>query len=159
MESVYELLRSGQLQMIAGRLERFEERAQEVEVSLRLRPGRDLLRLQVQRVVNCTGPESNYRRLSHPLIVSLRERGLIQPDALGLGLLTDAQGALLDCDGRACGWLHTLGPARKGQLWETTAVPEIRVQAQALARRLLQLEAADQKAAPPAEAEQPRPSV
>ncbi len=159
VESVYELLRSGQLQMIAGRLERFEERAQEVEVSLRLRPGRDLLRLQVQRVVNCTGPESNYRRLSHPLIVSLRERGLIQPDALGLGLLTDAQGALLDCDGRACGWLHTLGPARKGQLWETTAVPEIRVQAQALARRLLQLEAADQKAAPPAEAEQPRPSV
>ena len=160
LESVNELLRSGQLRMIAGRLERFEEHAQEVEVSLRVRRGRELLRLQVQRVVNCTGPESNYRRLNHPLIVSLRERGLIQPDALGLGLLTDAQGALLDRDGQASAWLHTLGPARKGQLWETTAVPEIRVQAQALARRLLQLEAADQRAtSPQAEAEQPRSSV
>ncbi|HWY24061.1 MAG TPA: hypothetical protein VNX47_04035, partial [Nevskia sp.] len=80
-------------------------------------------------------------------------------DALGLGLLTDAQGALLDRDGQASTWLYTLGPARKGQLWETTAVPEIRVQAQALARRLLQLEGADRRIVPAAEAERPRPSV
>jgi uncharacterized NAD(P)/FAD-binding protein YdhS len=159
VESVYELLRSGRLQVIPGRLQGFEEHEQEVEVSLRVRRGRDLLKIQVQRVVNCTGPESNYRRLNHPLIVSLRERGLIQPDALGLGLLTDAQGALLDRDGQASTWLYTLGPARKGQLWETTAVPEIRVQAQALARRLLQLEGADRRIVPAAEAERPRPSV
>jgi len=159
IESVYELLRSGRLQLVAGRLQGFEERDGEVEASVRVRRGRELQRLRVQRVVNCTGPESNYRRLNHPLIVSLRERGLIQPDALGLGLLTDAQGALLDRDGRPLDWLHTLGPARKGQLWETTAVPEIRVQAQALARRLLQLAGVDRKAAPAEETEQPRPSV
>jgi len=157
VESVYELLRSGRLQLIAGRLQGLAERDGEVEASLRLRRGGEQ-RLWVRRVVNCTGPESNYRRLNHPLVVNLRERGLIQPDALGLGLLTDAQGALLDRDGRSSTWLHTLGPARKGQLWETTAVPEIRVQAQALARRLLQLQGAARKAAP-VEAEPPRTSI
>lgn len=137
VDSVYELLRSGQLRIQAGRLTGFEEHAEGVSAQVRPRSGGALLRLEVQRVVNCTGPESNYRRLNHPLIVGLRERGLIQPDALGLGLLTDAHGALLDRDALPSRWLHTLGPTRKGQLWETTAVPEIRVQAQALARRLL----------------------
>ena len=159
VESVYELLRSGQLQMLAGRLLGFEEREQEVEVSVRPRLGGEPLKLQVQRVVNCTGPESNYRRLSHPLIVSLRERGLIQPDSLGLGLLTDSHGALLDRDGRASERLHTLGPARKGQLWETTAVPEIRIQAQALARRLLALIGADARAVTGTGRETPQPSA
>ena len=159
VDSVYELLRNGRLQVTAGRLQGFEERDGEVEVTLRPRLGREPLRLRVQRVVNCTGPESNYRRLNHPLVVSLRERGLIQPDALGLGLQTDAHGALLDAEGRASERLHTLGPSRKGQLWETTAVPEIRIQAQALAVRLLRLTGADRHNDRRATADGPQPSV
>jgi uncharacterized NAD(P)/FAD-binding protein YdhS len=137
LDSVNELLRSGQLQIQAGRLAGFEEHAEGVTAQVHPRNGGTPLRLEVQRVVNCTGPESNYRRLNHPLIVGLRERGLLQPDALGLGLLTDAHGALVDRHAMPSNWLYTLGPTRKGQLWETTAVPEIRVQAQALARLLL----------------------
>ncbi|MBV8063407.1 MAG: FAD-dependent oxidoreductase [Nevskia sp.] len=159
VESVYQLLGSGRLQLIAGRIESMQEQGGQVEVRLRLRDGGATRTLLVQRAVNCTGPESSYRRLGTPLLVSLRERGLIVPDELGLGLLTDAQGALLDRDGRASDWLHTLGPARKGQLWETTAVPEIRVQAQALARRLLQLDGLDTKAESSAGMEKPRISV
>jgi uncharacterized NAD(P)/FAD-binding protein YdhS len=33
-------------------------------------------------------------------------------------------------------FLYTVGPARKGRLWETTAVPEIRGQIAELAERL-----------------------
>jgi uncharacterized NAD(P)/FAD-binding protein YdhS len=33
---------------------------------------------------------------------------------------------------------YTLGPPRRGELFETTAVPEIRTQAEALAHRLVQ---------------------
>jgi uncharacterized NAD(P)/FAD-binding protein YdhS len=137
VENVNHLLGSGRLHLLAGRLRGFAEREQEVEVSIQPRSGGPDVLLQVQRVINCTGPETNYRRLNHPLIAGLRERGLIQPDELGLGLLTDAHGALLDREGQAASWLHTLGPARKGQLWETTAVPEIRGQAQTLAALLL----------------------
>lgn len=138
VETVYALLRTGQLKVAAARLVQFEENADGVDVLVQARGSESLETLSVDRVVNCTGPESNYRRLNHPLIRSLRETGLIEADDLGLGLLTDDHGALLTRAGSASAWLHTLGPSRKGQLWETTAVPEIRVQAQALALRLLQ---------------------
>lgn len=140
METMKELGANGQLQSISGRLMSLRENAEGVEVQIRRRIEKDVLGLQVQRVINCTGPESNYRRLNHPLIVSLREQGLIHADSLGLGLLTDGTGALLDHEDKPSASLYTLGPPRKGQLWETTAVPEIRVQAQALARQLLQHE-------------------
>jgi uncharacterized NAD(P)/FAD-binding protein YdhS len=39
--------------------------------------------------------------------------------------------------GRPSDTLFTLGPPLRGQLYETTAVPEIRDQAAALARRLI----------------------
>lgn len=136
-DAVYELLRSGQLQIRAARLLAYAADEQGVSVSLRPRYGEAALRLQVHRVINCTGPDSNYRRLHQPLIVNLRELGWLQADALGLGLLTDEHGTLIDTTGQTMPGLYTLGPPRKGQLWETTAAPEIRVQAQALARRLL----------------------
>lgn len=46
-------------------------------------------------------------------------------------------GALLDVNGRPSQLLFALGPPRKGCLWETTAVPEIRAQAAELAEGLL----------------------
>ncbi len=59
------------------------------------------------------------------------------PDALGLGVVTDAHGALVGADGRVSDVLIALGPLRQGALWESTAIPEIRAQAAALASRCL----------------------
>ncbi len=58
-------------------------------------------------------------------------------DPLGLGLLTDNDGALIGRDGARSNVVFTLGPTRRGTLLETTAIPEIREQAASLARRLL----------------------
>jgi len=52
-------------------------------------------------------------------------------------LSCDADGGLVDAAGRVSNRLFTLGPLRKGELWESTAVPELRVQAERLARRLM----------------------
>lgn len=92
---------------------------------------------RVKHVINCTGPDASIGR-GHPLLRGLLESGLVQPDALALGLATDAEGALLDAEGRASTVLFTLGPLRRGELWESTAIPEIRGQALALSRRLLE---------------------
>ncbi|MOA27545.1 hypothetical protein D3C78_1484280 [compost metagenome] len=89
-------------------------------------------------MINCTGPEADYRKKRHPLAVSLLEQGLVRPDALGMGLEVDAEGAVLDAHGRASAVLFALGPTLKGGLWETTAVPEIRVQAGDRAARLVE---------------------
>src|SRR5260370_35343186 len=61
---------------------------------------------------------------------------LIRPDQVFLGLDTADDGALIGSDGKASDFLYTVGPTRKGSLWETIAVPEIRVQVSALASLL-----------------------
>lgn len=131
------LRRSQQLQIHAGRIRAYQEHREGVRVAYRPRRSDAPVHLQVDRVINCTGLECDYRRLRRPLITHLLESGLSRPDPLCLGLDTDADGRLLDAEGRASSLLYTLGPPCKGRLWETTAVPEIRGQAQALAQRLL----------------------
>lgn len=64
--------------------------------------------------------------------------GYLVPDALGLGVETASNGALLGRDGNPVPGLFTLGALRRPVLWETTAIPEIRVQAAELASLLLQ---------------------
>jgi uncharacterized NAD(P)/FAD-binding protein YdhS len=81
-------------------------------------------------VVNCTGPGSPLRQ---PLVAGLVAAGAARSDPHGLGLDTDDDGRLLDAAGRAWPGVYVLGPARRGRVWETTAVPEIRGQAERLA--------------------------
>ena len=137
IEAIYELLRAGHLDIRAGRIVAAHEDAQGLNFEIRPRGSAETLSLNVQRAINCTGPDASDRRLNHPLLLAMSRHGLLQTDALGLGLRCDAQGALLGTDGRTATGLYTLGPPRKGQLWETTAVPDIRVQAQALARLVM----------------------
>ena len=86
-------------------------------------------------IVNCTGPQPDVRKLGNPVLDSILDAGLATTDALGLGLITD-DGRVLDADGRP-GPISTLGSLRRGELWETTAVPEIRTQAEELAASLI----------------------
>jgi uncharacterized NAD(P)/FAD-binding protein YdhS len=75
------------------------------------------------------------------LLQSLTARGVARYDALGLGLDVDGRGALLSGAGTPSDALFAIGPLRRGALWETTAIPEIRVQAAELAGDLLGIHA------------------
>ena len=94
--------------------------------------------LRVASIVNCTGPTGDVRSGRSRLLETLCAAGTARPHPLGLGLDTCAGGALRDAHGQEHETLFAIGPLRRGELWETTAVPEIRAQAQALARRLVQ---------------------
>ncbi len=93
--------------------------------------------LTVDAVVNCTGPLTDITRSSDPLLLALRERGLASPDPLFLGVASTAAGQLLDPEGRPVPGLYAVGSPRKGVLYESTAIPEIRAQASEVARSLL----------------------
>jgi uncharacterized NAD(P)/FAD-binding protein YdhS len=56
---------------------------------------------------------------------------------LFLGLDVGLGGTILNLQGERVTHLHTLGSPQKGILFETTAVPELRVQAAELAGRIL----------------------
>lgn len=94
--------------------------------------------LTVSRVINCTGPRSDYATLDVPLVEALRRAGHLVADPLGLGVETATDGTLLGRDGAPVEGLFTLGPLRRPALWESTAIPEIRAQAAALAGRLVE---------------------
>ena len=117
----------GQLTIQAGRLEAFHEREDGVDAVVRPRTGGPRLYFNVAIVVNCTGASLDARQSGSPLVERLRERGLIQPDPMGLGLSSDADGLLLTPSGAPRPPLYAIGPLRQGDLWETTAVPQIRV--------------------------------
>jgi uncharacterized NAD(P)/FAD-binding protein YdhS len=69
---------------------------------------------------------------------NLVEKGIIRPDALKLGIETNLQGAVIDKENKVSSTIFTLGSTLKGLLWESTAVPELRVQAENLAGLLLE---------------------
>jgi uncharacterized NAD(P)/FAD-binding protein YdhS len=137
-EAVADLLRTDRLEVQAARVAEVRPQPSGFEVDLDPRGGRPSpTTLRVGWIVNATGPETDVNRAQSPLLRQLLRDGLARPDDLRLGLDATPAGALLDSDGRPSSALFTLGPLRRGQLWETTAVPEIRTQAQALATNWL----------------------
>jgi uncharacterized NAD(P)/FAD-binding protein YdhS len=84
--------------------------------------------LRARSVINCTGSSPDIRASSDPLVRRLMCRGVLAPGPLYLGLDVDIHG----CVPSTRGVLWVVGPLRRGRLWETTAIPEIRAQAAAL---------------------------
>ncbi|MDB6095276.1 MAG: FAD-dependent oxidoreductase [Verrucomicrobia bacterium] len=131
---------AGQVIFYAGRLDKLVETDGGVEARFRSRHTGQHQTVKVGKVINCTGPRSDYSKYQHPLLINLLARGLIGHDPLALGLSATTAGEVLAYDGTQVGWLFTLGAPLKGVLWECTAVPEIRAQARTLAERLLAAE-------------------
>lgn len=83
-------------------------------------------------VVLCTGPSDPDALLQAP-IFALIARGQAVVGPQGMGVRCDPQsGALIDADGIVSNSIFTIGPPRRGVLWETTAIPEIQLQADQL---------------------------
>jgi uncharacterized NAD(P)/FAD-binding protein YdhS len=87
-------------------------------------------------LINGTGPTADISRAAGALLHDILGRGMARPDPLRLGIDADPTGAVLDAAGRPSSTIFTLGPPLRGLWYETTAIPEIRDQAAALARRL-----------------------
>lgn len=131
------LVAAGRLKFYAGRLQVLEADAAGVAALIRRRRSITHLSLRVAKVINCTGPRTDYSKYQHPLFIHLLARGLIDHDPLALGINALPTGEVLRYRGGPTGWLFTLGAPMKGQLWETTAAAEIRAHARALAETLL----------------------
>ena len=133
---VEQLEHDGQVRFYAGRLQTLEEREGTVHASFHNRGTHELVNLRVGKVINCTGPRTDYSKFQHPLFINLLARGLINHDPLAIGLNASENGDVYRYSGDSVGWLYTLGAPMKGALWECTAVPEIRGQAAKLAEKL-----------------------
>jgi uncharacterized NAD(P)/FAD-binding protein YdhS len=134
---IEDLRRSGQLEVRPGTIESYQWCDEGVVVRLRTRGTATPTRIVADWLVNCAGPTLDLREARNPLVRSLLEQGLVYPDPLGLGLEVAPDVSLIRADGRTNSRLFAVGPITKGTFWETTAVPDIRVQGVALAMRLV----------------------
>ncbi len=66
----------------------------------------------------------------------LRSRGLARPGLFGVGVDTDLAGRVIGASGEAADCFWAIGSLRQGQLFESTAVPEIRMQARDVSAEL-----------------------
>lgn len=137
-DRVEQLLREGRLHLHAGRMIGADAVDDQVEVRWRARGSERIESLRVVHVVNCTGLDPDLNRTADPLVHGLLLSGVIAPGAGGVGFATNDDGELLDPSGRPASGLFTLGPPRRGDLFESIAMPEVRVQAAQVAARIVE---------------------
>lgn len=131
------------LSSYTGRVVDSASRTGGVSVVLSDETGSGHTTIEVGAVVNCTGPCDRPADSSDPLVRSLLRRGVVRPGPLGIGFDTTPDGRVVGDDGGSQLPVWTLGALRKGSLWESTAIPEIRDQAAGLGRCLLSHGGAD----------------
>ncbi|MBW8483134.1 FAD/NAD(P)-binding protein [Actinomadura parmotrematis] len=130
-ERVARLRAEGRLRVLAGRVRAVEEEAGGLLVRLDGAgggAGGGGADVRVGHLVNGTGP--GREAAGTPFLGS----DAVRHDRFGLGLDAAPDGSVRGLDGRASRRISTLGPTLRGVRYETTAVPEIREQAAALAR-------------------------
>lgn len=131
-----EMQQTNQLQIEKGRLRNIEANANgKFEITFSASGAET--RRSADAVINCIGSESNFNRVESPLVKNLIKKGLIRTDRLQMGIDAAPDGRTIDRDGAISDNILTFGTALKGVLWESTAMPEIRAQANKLARSLL----------------------
>jgi len=123
----------GRLRVHAGRLSSIAAEGGRVTARYRPRGERRMASVEVDLAVPCTGPDQDVGRVPDRFLAALLARGLARPGPHRIGLATRPDGSV---EGPAADRLWTLGPMRRGELWETTAIPEIRLQARTVAEAM-----------------------
>lgn len=126
-----EMMFNDALELIKGRI--VDAEAVETGIRISYRSEHSESSRLFQKIVNCTGPESNYRRINFPIVKDLINRGKVAIDELGLGIQCTPDGRIINHQGDIEEGIWCVGPMRKAVLWETTALREIRGQTAELA--------------------------
>lgn len=132
-ERVSALAGAGRLLVLAARLTEVVPGERPTAV-LRRRGARVPERLVFDRAVVCTGPEPDPRLSDDPLWRGLLAEGIVGVGPFGYGVAATADGRVRTRPDAPPLW--AMGVLLKGVLWETVAVPELRLQAERLARAL-----------------------
>lgn len=130
------LIDSGRLAFVSGGTRSTQAEGERLSVTYKPRGEGGEATMTVRRAINCTGPQSDLRTASDPLLWQLTSDGVIRPDPLAIGIDVDEGLHTVAADGLPNERLYAVGPMTKGALWEIVAVPDIRGQVANLAERL-----------------------
>ena len=136
-DKLQQLRIDGRLQIFSGKLIDIVEHDGEIKVSFYDKKQKSQVELGVSRVINCTGPETDLLKLEDHYLKNALLKGFISQDELKLGINADPDTfEVLNHFAQVQPGLYTIGSNLKGVLWESTAVSELRVQAERIAESI-----------------------
>jgi uncharacterized NAD(P)/FAD-binding protein YdhS len=138
--TIARLEEEGRLSFASGKILSIAPSGKDAVLTWRPRGADTVETVEAAQIVNCTGPEMNIVRAGEPLFDALIAAGRIRPDPLSIGLDVDWDCRVLGADGSPSATLSAIGPVTRGTFWESVAVPDIRVQADRVAKRLAKQE-------------------
>jgi uncharacterized NAD(P)/FAD-binding protein YdhS len=127
LDTILRLQEAERLRVLAGHIKSLTGEANKLAIVIEKRGVRTSI--AAEAAFDCRGIWSNISKHQSPLIKSLLSSGLASSDHLGLGFVTGGAGQLMSTSGQRAKNIFTLGTLRRGELWETTAVREVRAQA------------------------------
>jgi uncharacterized NAD(P)/FAD-binding protein YdhS len=132
-DKIQRLQIEGRLQILAGQIQNLTVKDDGVQCRY-INHSKEEIHFRVGRVINCTGPESDLDKLDNHFLKDAKERKLLLQDELKLGIQTKISDyTVKNTKGNPQDGLYTLGANLRGELWESTAVNELRHQAESLA--------------------------
>lgn len=132
-DRLQDLIHSKRLYIHAGRLSAAER--SDHGITVQVAPSLERSPRSFDAAMLCTGPESDLTKIEMPLIKNLLLRGVIAPGELGLG--AHPAKTTLPESGRKR--FKFIGPLQRESLWEITAVRELRLEAEKLAKEICEL--------------------
>lgn len=136
-EVLDEAMAAGTLRVMPARVLGFAETPAAIEVKLVKRGSDRPEVLSFDAVLECRGRAATVATTENPLLHRLLTAGHARPDEMGIGIDVTEDCAVLDATGQRSQRIYGIGPVTAGTFWEIVAIPDIRVQAAALADRLL----------------------
>ena len=134
-DAIYAAIDDGHLVIEAGEVADVSLRRKGVE--LVVTTGDGSVRRRGDAVVVAAGSAWDRRSLhGSPLWANLLDADIASPHPCGVGVRLTPDGHLLDAAGGTVANIVCIGSIRQGEEWETTAIPEIRSQAAAIATLL-----------------------
>ena len=126
----------GRLEILAGKQQEIKVDGRDVHFAFVSKKDRVTRRIIVQRIINCTGPSGDYLKTGNTLIKNLIHKGWMKQDELQLGIKTGVRGEIIRENGVVLQNAYSIGPLRKATEWESTAIREIRIQAEETASHI-----------------------
>ncbi|MGA7676207.1 MAG: FAD/NAD(P)-binding protein [Rhizomicrobium sp.] len=117
------LQREGKLEVAAARIFSVRRRHGGFRVRLRRRGTAKSEVIRPSFILNCTGPEYDVATIDDRLLLNLLRKKLIVRSPVGAGISIGADGS---AEGGGNGCIFAIGPLLVGELFECTAVPELR---------------------------------
>lgn len=133
-EMLQKLIDSEQLIIKKGRVEKIMFCNQEhYVISLKNNVANEIVG---QLVINCSEPPKISSKQAPLIIKQMAFAGLLKFDETGRGIVINKNHQIVNKYGKSVQRIYALGPILKGQLFETTAIPEIRKQAKIVSSSL-----------------------